>query len=168
ASHRSLAFELIGVPGVHIRMNPAIVEDVFESLLRNAVENTPDEGLIQVVLESIHQTCILKICDFGVGIIEENKKYLFEGLFYTQETEFYSSKRPYDFNAGGKGLDLFRIKIYAQRFGFDVSMESRRCIYIPEPLDNCPGKISLCIHCKTPEDCLSSGGSVFKISFKAD
>jgi signal transduction histidine kinase len=167
-SHRDLIYDFFGTLGSYIRMNPRIVEDVIESLLRNAIENTPDEGLIRVIIESTRKTCTLKVCDFGTGITEDNQKYLFEGLFYTQESELYSSKQPYDFNAGGKGLDLFRIKVYSRRFGFEVSMESKRCVHIPGAFDNCPGKISECVHCKTREDCLASGGSVFTVTFKSE
>ena len=68
--------------------------------------------------------------------------------FHTQETDLYGSRKPYDFNAGGKGLDLLLAKIYGQRFGFDVLLESRRCVHIPADKDSCPGKISQCPHCR--------------------
>jgi signal transduction histidine kinase len=111
------------------------------------------------------QEILLVIEDFGVGITEENQKSLFEGLFHTQETDLYSSKTPYNFNAGGKGLFLLQAKIYGQRFGFDLIMESRRCRYIPRNSDLCPGRISDCNDCRRPEDCLASGGSIFSLSF---
>ncbi|MDI7261898.1 MAG: histidine kinase, partial [Thermodesulfobacteriota bacterium] len=98
-------------------------------------------------------------------ITEENQKFIFDGLFHTQETDLYSSKRPYDFNAGGKGLDLLRIKVYGKRFGFDLSVGSRRCLYLPTDRDLCPGTISACPHCRGVEDCSASGGSTFCVSF---
>jgi hypothetical protein len=103
--------------------------------------------------------------DFGVGITPENQSYIFDGLFPTQETDLYSSKRPYDFNAGGKGLDLLQMKAYGQRYGLGLSMESQRCIHIPTNQDICPGRITACPHCQTQEDCLKSGGSIFTVSF---
>jgi signal transduction histidine kinase len=146
-------------------MAPRILEDTLEGLLKNAIENTPDEGIVRVLWEQNDQRGLLKVQDFGIGITEENQKYLFDGLFHTQETDLYSSKKPYDFNAGGKGLDLLRMKVYGQRFGFDLSMESRRCTYLPTDRDLCPGRISACSHCKKLEDCLTSGGSTFSVSF---
>ena len=98
-------------------------------------------------------------------ITPENQAFIFDGFFHTQETDLYTSKKPYDFYAGGKGLDLRRMKLYGQRFGFDLSVESRRCNYIPTDRDLCPGKISACPHCQGPEDCLVSGGSAFTLSF---
>jgi signal transduction histidine kinase len=165
AAYRDIHFYLEGTKGHSVFMDPRILEDVFEGLLKNAVENSPDEGMIQILLEQKDQRLLLKVRDFGIGITEENQKSIFDGLFHTQETELYASKRPYDFNAGGKGLDLLRMKVYGQRFGFDLFLESRRCTHLPTDRDLCPGKISTCHNCVRPEDCFASGGSTFCISF---
>jgi signal transduction histidine kinase len=121
--------------------------------------------MIRIVLEQKAQWILLKVQDFGIGITKENQRYLFDGLFHTQDTERYASKRPYDFNAGGKGLDLLRMKVYGQRLGFDISVGSQRCIHLPTDQDLCPGRISLCLHCQETGDCFSSGGSTFCVSF---
>ena len=165
AAHRDIHFYLEVPKGHCVSIDPRILEDVLEGLLKNAVENTPDEGMIRILLEQKDQRFLLKVQDFGIGITEENQKSIFDGLFHTQETELYTSKRPYDFNAGGKGLDLLRMKVYGQRFGFDLSLESRRCTHVPTDRDLCPGRISVCHNCERPEDCFTSGGSTFCISF---
>jgi signal transduction histidine kinase len=165
AAHRSIHFQLEGPRDLLVSMDSKILEDVLEGLLKNAIENTPDEGMIRIQLERKNQQLLLKVQDFGIGITEENQKYIFDGLFHTQETELYTSKRPYDFNAGGKGLTLLQIKIYGQRFDFDLGVESRRCTFLPTDRDSCPGKISSCPHCQRLEDCLDSGGSTFYLSF---
>jgi signal transduction histidine kinase len=165
AKDRQIFFLVEGRKDISVSADPRVFEEVLEGLLRNAIENTPDEGMVQVVLEETGQTGLLKVQDFGIGITEENQKYIFDGFFYTQETELYSSKKPYDFDAGGKGLDLLRMRVYSQRFGFDLSMESHRCIHLTTGLDLCPGRISKCPHCQRSEDCLSSGGSTFYVSF---
>jgi signal transduction histidine kinase len=102
----------------------------------------------------------------GIGITEDNQKRIFDSLFHTLDTELYVSKKPYDFCAGGKGLDLFLMKLYGQRFGFGLSVESRRCIYMPKDRDICPGKISACPYCSGPRDCEASGGTTFSLSFQ--
>jgi signal transduction histidine kinase len=165
ANHREIQFHLEGDKDLHVLMDPKILEDILVGLFKNAIENTPDEGIIRVVLEKKAQWIQLKAQDFGIGITNENQRRLFDGLFHTLDTELYSSKRPYDFGAGGKGLELLRMKVYGQRFGFDISVGSQRCIHIPTDHDLCPGRISTCPHCKKPEDCFSSGGSTFCISF---
>jgi signal transduction histidine kinase len=164
AAHRLLRFEL-DVPAEHrVAVDAAVLERVLVGLLRNAVENTPDEGTIRLRSERRGARIALLVRDFGIGITEENQKSVFDGLFHTQETDLYSSKRPYDFNAGGKGLDLLKFKAYGRRFGFELSMESRRCAHLPADRDLCPGRISACPHCRTREDCLASGESTFAVS----
>jgi signal transduction histidine kinase len=165
SSYRNLHFYMEGMKNLRVAIEPRILEDILEGILKNAVENTPDEGVIRIFLEKKDQRSLLKVQDFGIGITEENQRYIFDGLFHTQETELYTSKKPYDFGAGGKGLDLLRMKVYGHRFGFDLTMESKRCVYLPTDRDLCPGEISACPHCKKPEDCLASGGSTFSISF---
>jgi signal transduction histidine kinase len=165
ARGREIRFHLEGDRGLEVAMAPKILEDILVGLLKNAVENTPDEGMIRVILEQKKQWMQLKVMDFGIGITKENQRRLFDGLFHTLDTELYASKRPYEFGAGGKGLDLLRAKVYGQRFKFDISLASQRCTRIPTDQDLCPGRISACPHCRKPEDCLSSGGSTFCISF---
>jgi signal transduction histidine kinase len=165
ASHRDIQFQIEGEKDLHLVVDPNILEDILVGLLKNAIENTPDEGMIRVVLEHRAQWLQLKVMDFGIGITKENQRRLFEGLFHTLDTELYSSKKPYDFGAGGKGLDLLRLKAYARRFGFDISVGSQRCIRIPTDQDLCPGRISTCPHCRVREDCLNSGGSTFCLTF---
>jgi len=166
AAHRDLHIQLDGTYDLSLDMDSAVLEDILTGLLRNSIENTPDEGLIRVVLEKKNQWIQLKVQDFGVGITKENQRHLFDGLFHMLDTELYTSKKPYDFGAGGKALDLLKMKVYGKRFGFDISVGSQRCIHLPKEGDLCPGKISLCRYCKKPEDCLPSGGSTFCLSFK--
>ena len=165
ASHRDIQFQMDGEKDLHLLMDREILEEILVGLLKNAVENTPDEGLIRIILEPKAQLLQLKVVDFGTGITQENQRHLFDGLFHTIDTELYTSRKPYDFGAGGQGLDLLRIKIYAQRFGFDISARSQRCSCIPTERDLCPGRISSCSYCKTQEDCLNSGGSTFCLTF---
>jgi len=154
-----------GEKDLHLLIDPKILEETLVGLLKNAVENTPDEGLIRVTMEKKAGWIQLKVIDFGMGITKENQRHLFDGLFHTLDTELYTSKKPYDFGAGGKGLDLLRIKTYAQRFGFDISAGSQRCTCLPTERDLCPGRVSACPHCKTREDCFNSGGSTFCLTF---
>jgi hypothetical protein len=90
---------------------------------------------------------------------------IFEGFYPTQEIKYYSSKKPFDFNAGGKGADLLRLKIFSERFNFKLDMSSTRCRYIPLDSDSCPGQISRCGFCRSPADCFHSGGTDFKAVF---
>jgi PAS domain S-box-containing protein len=167
SSHRNIRFRVEGKNNLFVVIDPFILQSVVEGLLRNAVENTPDGGMIRLVVEEKNGKIALHVKDYGVGITEEDQPYIFDGLFHTKETELYTSKKPYDFGAGGKGLDLFRMKVYAQRFGFDLSMTSKRCVYIPTEQDQCPGDISRCPHVSNAEECTASGETTFTVAFPA-
>jgi len=152
---------------LHITMNQEILREILEALLKNAVKNTPDGGQVTVRIEKRGGMAWIDVIDTGVGISEENQPYVFDGLFHTTETDLYSSRGPYDFGAGGKGLDLLKLKVYAKRFGFELAMRSTRCPHIPTDRDICPGKISECLFVKSPQECALSGGSTFSIAFRA-
>ncbi len=165
AAHRQVHLKAEGMNGVYILMEPTILREVIDGLIRNAIENTPDRGFVTVWLEEKDQAVLLHVTDCGVGISEEDQRYIFDGLFHTQETERYASRKPYDFDAGGKGLDLLRMKAYAGRFGFGLSVKSTRCRHLPGEGDVCAGDISRCPFCNIDQDCVESGGTTFTVSF---
>jgi len=134
-------------------------------LVKNAIENTPDEGKIEILVTSKDEGSLLVVRDFGVGITEENQSRIFEGFFATQDTMAYSSKRPFDFNAGGRGVDLLRMKIFSERYNFKIEMNSTRCPFIPEDSDTCPGRISACHFCKNGKGCHRSPATTFSVYF---
>jgi len=166
-SHRrvDISTRLDAVPEICIPGE--VLEKVFDGLLKNAVENTPDGGKIEILVRARGEGAELVVHDYGVGITEENQRRLFEGFFTTQDTMAYSSKRPFDFNAGGKGADLLRMKIFSERYNFKINMESTRCGFIPKSSDVCPGEISACTFCDRREVCYGSGGTVFTLFFPA-
>lgn len=166
-SHRQVELLIRMDPVAPILIPSEPLEKVVDGLLKNAIENTPDEGRIEVLLQSDEEGIRFEVHDYGVGITIDNQARIFDGFFSTQETMDYSSKRPFDFNAGGKGSDLLRMKIFSERYHFKIQMTSTRCGYIPEDTDICPGKISDCVYCKSKEDCLRSGETTFVITFSA-
>ncbi len=168
AHSRKINFSLEGENDLYITMDLVILREVTEGLIKNAIENTPDGGKIEISVEQKGDRIWLHVTDHGVGIREENQQYLFDGLFHAHETELYSSRKPYDFGAGGKGLELLRMKVYGQRLGFDITMKSKRCIYIPTDQDICPGDVTQCPHITSPEGCYNSGGTTFSVSFPAE
>lgn len=166
SAHREVRFRLEVDGDHHVALDPRILDDILVGLLKNAVENTPDEGTIRIRSEQKDDRILLKVQDFGIGITEENQMAIFDGLFHTQETDLYTSGKPYDFKAGGKGLDLLKMKVYAQGFGFELTVSSRRCTHLPTDNDVCPGRISACPQRRPPGgDRPSCGETTFCVSF---
>jgi signal transduction histidine kinase len=142
-----------------------VLTKIIEGLLRNAVGNTPDGGKIEVSVKNGETGPELEVKDFGVGITEENRRLIFESYITTRETMQYSTREPYDFNAGGKGFDLLRMKIFSERYNFKINMTSSRCTFIPGDEDLCPGDIKNCGYCNAENDCLNSGGTSVVVKF---
>jgi PAS domain S-box-containing protein len=155
-----------GANRLNIFMNPEVLQEVLEALLKNAIENTPDGGQVIVRIGNRGGITRIDVIDTGVGITEENQGFVFDGLFHATETDFYSSKRAYDFGAGGKGLDLLKLRVYAKRFGFQLTMTSTRCPHIPTDRDLCPGSIAECPYIGAVEECAVSGGTTFSVAFR--
>ncbi|MCP4668373.1 MAG: HAMP domain-containing histidine kinase, partial [Deltaproteobacteria bacterium] len=109
-------------PAIWVPVDP--LAKVVDGLVKNAVENTPDEGKMEVLVRREGEGAMLIVRDWGVGITEDAKKRIFEGFFVTQDTMDYSSKRPFDFNAGGKGADLLRMRVFSERYHFKIDMDS--------------------------------------------
>ena len=167
-SHRNLDLQLETEVLPKISMAPAVLRKVIQGLVKNAIENTPDGGRVKISVTSNGNGAALEVRDFGVGILSDHKVRIFEGFHPTQETDAYASKRPFDFNAGGKGADLLRMKIFSERFGFTLDFSSERCRHIPTSRDVCPGAVHTCDACHAPEDCLLSGGSTFNVVFPTE
>jgi len=164
-AHRNVHINSHLEEDVHIYMPPDVMKKVIDGLIKNAVENTPDEGRVDLFVANRQESALLTVRDFGVGIVPEDRKRIFEGFFSTQETMEYSSKHPFDFNAGGKGADLLRMKVFGERYGFQLNMISTRCCFLEQPGTSCPGNIDLCEHCHNLDDCINSGGSSFTVLF---
>jgi len=165
---RDLDIEFMPADPAVLKIQPQIMISVIGGLVRNAVENTPDQGKVIVKGEMIDSGYRITVHDYGVGIPESEQPNIFEGFYPIQETDMYSSGRRYGFNAGGTGTDLLKIKIFSQRFGFNVRFRSTRCSCIPTTRDLCPGDITKCAGCQTIEDCFANGGTEFVIDIPAE
>ena len=164
-SHRRCHVRLDLAPAPAVFIPGDVLSKIIEGLLRNAIENTPDMGRIEIRVRPSGSGAELEVRDYGVGITAENQKLIFESILTTRDTMRYATRNPYDFGAGGRGLDLLRMKIFSERYHFSIQMRSSRCVYIPGDNDICPGNIEQCPHCHSPEDCFRSGGATMTVHF---
>lgn len=164
--HRAMdvVTQLQDAPAIRIPMS--VLEKIFDGLVKNAVENTPDEGRIEIRVRPDDGGVLLEVTDYGVGITEGHQSQIFDGFFTTRETLQYSSKMPFDFNAGGKGADLLRMKVFAERYHFSIALQSVRCSHLPSAKDICPGKISNCPRCSKDSGCHRKPATTFSLRFE--
>lgn len=162
---RELCIDIDIEPGLVLFTDRRMLEKACSGFLKNAIETTPDEGRIEIRAHLLDGDVAIVFQDWGVGITPENQKNIFSGFYHTQDTNYYASREPYAFYAGGSGSDLLRIKVFSERFGFSVDFTSRCCEYIPGVKNMCPGIISACEFIDDISGCFASGGSTFSVRF---
>jgi len=164
-SHRSVRIETSLEPAGNIFIPEEVLSKIVQGLVRNAIENTPDNGLILISTKPGDEGPIFEVEDHGTGITEENQRLIFENYFTAYEPIQYASRKPYDFKAGGKGFDLIRLKIFSERFHFKLDMTSVRCKYLAESDRKGTDSLETCSHCNNMEDCPLNGGTTMTVTF---
>jgi signal transduction histidine kinase len=144
---------------------PEVLGKIVEALVRNAIENTPSGGLIDLMVRTGEEGPEFVVKDNGVGITEENQRLIYENYFTTYDPLQYSSRKPYDFNAGGKGIDLLRMRIFSELYHFNFHLISKRCCHIPQNADQCPGNPEECDHYKKSEEYQNDRGTIVTVQF---
>lgn len=164
-SHRNVRLEtsIVSVPAIWLPAD--VLDKIVEGLIRNAIENTPDGGNILVTVRAGEIGPEFEVKDNGVGISEENQRLIFDDYFIAYEPMQYSTRKPYDFNAGGKGFDLLRMKFFSEKYNYNLRMFSEPCRLTVQNNNVCPGHIDDCEPAKNPQDCEASGGTTMTVQF---
>ncbi len=165
--HRKCLLNTQTDKAIAVHIPQEILEKVTTGIIRNAFEYTPDNGKIDIILKNTENYSELIITDYGIGFTKEKLHLIFENYFAPPESIDYSTKNAYDFNAGGSGFDLLRIKIFSESYNFKIWIDSNRCSLIPNDTDLCPGDIDLCQACTSQNDCFNSGGTSIHIQFQS-
>lgn len=163
--HRRCELRTDFKPVAPILIPREILEKVVAGLVRNAVENTPDGGHIEVRVMPGMGGPELTVTDFGVGITPVKQRLLFNRFFAPHDPLQYTSRAAFAFNAGGRGFDLLRMKLFSEQYGFQIQLTSQRCPHIPLDTDTCPGDVRRCAHLDSPGDCRSSGYTSVRLRF---
>ena len=144
-------------PDAELLIPPHILQAVMEGLIRNGIEATPDHGSVTVTGRIKGDRYLIVVKDTGVGIPEKERELIFQGFYPVQETDDYSSGRPYSFNAGGKGIDLLRIRMFSEVYAFRLVFTSKRCPKLEELSQETRGEASRCERCESSERCAEFG-----------
>ena len=167
-SHRNVRIETHLEPAGSVLIPADVLMKIVEGLVRNAVENTPDHGLIRISTKAGDDGPVFEVEDHGTGITAENQRLIFENYFTAYEPAQYASRNPYDFKAGGKGFDLIRLKIFSERFHFKLDMSSVRCKYLIETDQADSSSLEACNRCRHVDDCSNNGGTIMTVRFMPD
>jgi signal transduction histidine kinase len=166
-SHRQCKVNTHFSPTELVRIPPDVLGKIVDGVIRNAVENTPAGGRIDVAVRPGARGPEFEVRDNGVGISQENQRLIFENYFTAYDPMQYSSRNPYEFNAGGRGMDLLRMRIFSERYHFNIKLLSSRCNQIPKDTNTCPGNVDNCTHYASSHGCREDRGTTVTIQFYA-
>jgi signal transduction histidine kinase len=93
-----------------------LFRQIITHILVNAMKFSPENSTIEVVITYPENTFQIEIIDNGIGIAEEDLKYIF--------TPFYKSKRDIGLKAG-TGLGLRLVKKFVDAMGGNISLKSQ-------------------------------------------
>ncbi len=165
-AHRRLRLNRKLEPVAAIRMPVSILHKVVEGLIKNAVEYTPDNGVVDVGVYTGPTGPVLRVTDTGCGMTAENRRLFDDNYFIGYEPLHYASRQPFDFMAGGKGLDLLRMKIFAERFQFELHIDSTPCDYLAGRQTGQQGTAPIESVCRDGRYCGRNSGTTVTVSFK--
>ena len=100
---------------IRIQGNKIMLERVFLNILMNAVKFTKTN--IEVSLTREDKTAVLKIRDNGIGISEENKKFIWERFFQVNDSRNKEENK-------GSGLGLSMVKKIVDLHSATIDLES--------------------------------------------
>ena len=100
---------------LRIQGNKIMLERVFLNILMNAVKFTKTNIEVSLIREG--KTAVLKIRDNGIGISEENKKFIWERFFQVNDSRNKEENK-------GSGLGLSMVKKIVDLHSATIDLES--------------------------------------------
>ena len=100
---------------IRIQGNKIMLERVFLNILMNAIKFTKTN--IEVSLTRDDKTAVLKIRDDGIGISEENKKFIWERFYQVNDSRNKEENK-------GSGLGLSMVKKIVDLHSATIDLES--------------------------------------------
>jgi len=99
-----------------IMTDPYLIRIIFQNLLSNAVQYTPEKGRVKIEITKRKSDILITVADTGYGIPKAQQPKIFERLFRADNIK---EKEP-----GGSGLGLYIIKALVKQSGGKMWFES--------------------------------------------
>jgi signal transduction histidine kinase len=101
---------------VILENDPRALNIIFQNMVLNAVEYSPENGLVDISLKKEKDNVIFEVGDNGCGIKEEDKNKIF--------AKFYRSEKARSIKAYGTGLDLYIVNELLLKMKGKIEVES--------------------------------------------
>ncbi|NIE74782.1 HAMP domain-containing histidine kinase [Pantoea sp. Ap-967] len=106
-----VALDVPALPAVQVLAQPALLAQVFSSLIDNALESMGEGGRLKVELvKRDRRSVTLRLSDNGKGMSEQQQRMAFRPFFSTKQ--------------GGLGVGLVLVRRIMERFGGSVRLSS--------------------------------------------
>jgi len=99
-----------------VKADPKSIEEIFNNLITNAINYSPDAGQVVVSAEGLGEYIEIKVMDTGVGIPAEELPKIFD--------KFYRVKHPKTRQVMGTGLGLSIVKGVVEAHHGTIDVES--------------------------------------------
>jgi PAS domain S-box-containing protein len=109
----SIHFSIKGIAS-HVYLDPKLMQQVVTNLLSNAIKYSPGGSKIWVELSRDQDGITIRVQDQGIGIPEEDKKYLFDVYHRAKNVK----------TVAGTGLGLAIVKRAVERHNGTIQVES--------------------------------------------
>jgi two-component system phosphate regulon sensor histidine kinase PhoR len=117
AARKQIAIDIDIPPGLSpVRGDASLLRDVLQNLLDNAIQYTPEGGLVRVSATADPREVVFTVADTGIGIPLAEQERIFE--------RFYRVDPARSREAGGTGLGLSIAKHIVEAHGGRLSVES--------------------------------------------
>ncbi len=106
-----VTLDLRPLPPVQVLGQPALLAQIFNSLIANALEAMENGGRLRIeVVKRDRRSLTLRLADTGKGMSEQQQRLAFRPFFSTKQ--------------GGLGVGLVLVKRIMERFGGSVRLSS--------------------------------------------
>jgi signal transduction histidine kinase/CheY-like chemotaxis protein/AraC-like DNA-binding protein/Tfp pilus assembly protein PilF len=112
----SLKFEAKAEDESILQLDPHQFEKIIYNLLSNAIKFTPENGSVNVSIQSDNQHVEIEISDSGTGIPEESLDLIFDRYYQSSNTEHASQS--------GVGIGLALVKELVELHGGTITVSS--------------------------------------------
>jgi len=103
---------------VVLNSDERILKNIFFNLISNAIKYSPPNATIKCKFRLKNQACEIDIIDQGIGIPEQDQKYMFDRFFRASNVETIQ----------GTGLGLNIVKRYVEMLGGTITFVSKESV----------------------------------------
>ena len=117
AEARKITLNFLGDEGpFHVNADRSDLDRIFMNLISNSIKYNRDGGTLDIEIESVPGTVVVKVSDTGIGMKPEELQNLFQ--------EFYRVRNQQTSGISGTGLGLATVKRVLSEYNGRIEVES--------------------------------------------